>query len=405
MIPPFRRSVSALALLALFLVQTAVVPAGAARIRTPDNLALGFDPAATLAAAALAKDAPLRYSVPLANIKPTPGPIRLVHAKSRQTITVAISDRFQAKDALLDVVFTNSIALLDDRSQLRFYWDDRLLAQVPLKSKQPEGRVTFRIPKEWLTGGYHPIRFEASQHYEKNGQCEDPMASELWTEIDTLHSSFSIIGDLKPVAPITRLSDLDVLLDPKLPDGEPIHFVTTRPTQVGDPRLTWLSLAAQGAALRLKYASLLATEGESLKPTGDQIVCATWQETSSLIKNMPSIPVKGGAIVLMPLPSDPRYFLLVLTGQTDDDVTQAVQAFAHADFSTVPASRVDLSTVSLPSLKSLTLAGRVKLGQTYNLSHFGYVTKVLRGMEAGDIQIVFKMPPDIYPSEDRQVAF
>ena len=370
------------------------------------TLAATASPADLADAPAAAKQA--SAPIPLAQFNPAVGPIRLAHSRGRYTLTIPVGDRLAPKDGLLDISFTNSISLLEKRSQIRFYWDGQLLAQLPLRPQQPEGRVTIRLPKELLTGGYHQLFMEANQHY--TDECEDALAPELWTEIDTVKSTLTLPADFKPLSgsPL-KLGDLGKLIDPKLAGGAPIRFVATLPAE--GARLDWLSQAAQGVALRLRYAPLLASVGDSLAPAGDQIAVGTRKELAGLLGGSLSGNAvltgqgqgQGATLAIAPLPGDPRYFLLLVTGDTDQEVSDAAATFARGDLSLVPSPVLAVGSVSLPDLSALTQRGHAEPGQSYLFSHFGFDTATLAGYQAGDASLSIQLPADFYAPEEAQV--
>ena len=77
------------------------------------------------------------FRLPLRRLIPVDSPILLRNASSVYTVFVPQSARFQAKSYGLRLKFTNSIALLGERSVLRVVMNDTIVAQFYLDRTKP----------------------------------------------------------------------------------------------------------------------------------------------------------------------------------------------------------------------------------------------------------------------------
>jgi hypothetical protein len=84
--------------------------------------------------------------------------IMLRSAQSEFSIGIPVSARMQVDEARLDLRFTNSISL-KARSQLTVALNGSIIAQLPLKARNPETRAKIRLPLRLLAPGYNKLTF------------------------------------------------------------------------------------------------------------------------------------------------------------------------------------------------------------------------------------------------------
>ncbi len=159
----------------------------------------------------------------------------LRNAFSVYTIFVPTSARLKFKSCTLNLDFTNSIALLSDRSVLRVVMNDIIVAQYRLDRNKPFNSTEVSIPTELLKTGFNRLQFIVAQHYAN--QCEDPGAPELFTEINPDTSYLSAVAEWRDVP--QRLSYLRWWVDEKL--WSPYQFNVCFPGsgQMTDLQLAW----------------------------------------------------------------------------------------------------------------------------------------------------------------------
>lgn len=360
------------------------------------------------------------HTLALADMMTTDEQITLRNASSYYTLFVPLSPRLQVHKARLHLQYTNSISLLRGRSQLRIVLNGRTIGQLPLKPKQPDAEADILLPVSLLKSGYNELRLEAAQHYTL--ECEDPTAPELWTQIDTLASTLTLEVEPRPVS--ARLSQLQDLIDRKLYGGYSLNIVTTGKS-LDDAQLRWGSLISQGTAVRLDYLPLQvhhhtatarlrntpnADDSGHHFPTLDQrglsqrdsVLVGTRAQLAPLLGTSYSQSITGSHLGLFPLDEDPSHFLLIVSGTTEHEVSQAATAFAHLNFPLPDVATMQVTTLDLPLLPRYTTRSTVRENASYPFSEFDFNTRTVAGggtsnTRLANLQMWF--PADLHASE------
>jgi len=344
----------------------------------------------------------IAWEEPLARFLARDEPIYLPNSSSAATVFVPLSPRMEITSAVLHLEYTNSIALLEDRSVLRVSLGDTILAQLPLKRNQPSAVVDIRLPLSLLESGYNPLNFWVAQHYTL--QCEDPSAPELWTQIDAHRSTVTFTGRWRRAEP--TLAILEDLVDARLATDYGLTIVTG-----GEPRdqhLTWGALISQGVALRLRYQPLQVRHAQTLaprpgqKPT-DMVVVGTREEVAGLVGQAAVAGVEGAYLGVQTLPSDPTRFLLIVSGRDDDEVTRAVHAFAFMRLPLPDASSTLIAATEIPSWPDYSARYVVHQASKYPFFYFDYKTKTMQGISASALDLPMWVPPDFFTRESSMV--
>lgn len=352
------------------------------------------------------------YSYPLFKFMEQPRQIYLANSTSELALSLPISERITVKSAQLHLEFSNSIALLKDRSELRVSIDDIVIAQFVLRPAQPFSIYDISLPTQLLKPGYRKLKFWVAQHYTL--QCEDPAAPELWTQVDSIHSRIILNADMKPIN--LSLAHLDNIIDSKLWDDYELNIIigTSEPK---DSHLFWGSLIAQGASLRLHHKPLyvncvmgsnklissnkngkilLGGEGLKLK---DNVLVGTASELATYISPNLLAEIKSPFIGIYPLDQDPRYFTIVISGGNEEDVSKAVTAFSFINFPFPDQASTQIKELSIPDFPDYASERAVRENASYKFSYFGQDTTTYRGISAGEMLLSFRLPPDIFASE------
>ncbi|MCK9589118.1 MAG: cellulose biosynthesis cyclic di-GMP-binding regulatory protein BcsB, partial [Terrimicrobiaceae bacterium] len=221
------------------------VPTGVAVPMAAPSPVSSFTPVS--AQAEPVKDRIQSFRLPLRRLIPLDSPIMLRNASSIYTVFVPQSARFQARSYGLRLKFTNSIALLSERSVLRVVMNDVIVAQFYLDRTKPMNDVDIEIPLNLVQTGFNRLQFIVAQHY--TYKCEDPSAPELYTEINPDQSYLTTTGEWKPVT--ERLSFLRWWVDEKL--WIPYQFNICMPSSgsMTDEHLSLGAIVTQGIALAL----------------------------------------------------------------------------------------------------------------------------------------------------------
>ncbi len=384
------------------------------------NLALDAD------AARLAKATGL--TLPLGKLMKFSQPIKLRYINDEYTIFVPISQRLKVNSALLHLQLTNSISLLKERSQLAVRLNGRVMAQITLNPQAPESRIDIRLPGDLLKPGYNRLTFTVAQHY--TYKCEDPTAPELWTDIDTVASTLTLDAVLLPLTP--RLSDMAVLFDEKLWGDPTFTIVTAPPAAMRDDQLQWGALTAQGAALRLNYVPLrirheTAASGgaRAMGPTAnfpgldqerlqfsDSALVGTKAELAPYVSPRILDGVAGSFLGVYALDADPRRFVMVVSGTTAAEVTQAARAFTVMNFPYPDSASMLVTKIDPPALANYAGKNIVSQDGIYRFSKFDFKSTTVKGpggsalvhderVESLHVEVV--MPADLFAHEGTNV--
>ncbi|MER2527930.1 MAG: cellulose biosynthesis cyclic di-GMP-binding regulatory protein BcsB [Candidatus Competibacter denitrificans] len=286
------------------------------------------------------------------------GPLWLRGANAQSDISVPLPARWRSRDLKLNLVYRNSVNLLRDHSQLRVELNGLVIAQFPLDPNRPEGRATIRLPTELLQAGYNQLRFAAAQHT-LVGQCEDPAAPELWTQIDAQQSILQLDYERLPVA--AHLSQINQIFDRHHWDQARVQIPMIQP-KPDDNQLRWGALVAQAAALHLEYVPLQVNFGPALRAKAepnlkgqfpqldpgalgdtDLVLIGVREQLAPFLGPEWAKKVEDGYLAIFPRDDDPTLALLVISGRNEAEVSRAATLLGLLDIA-FPDSRETLIT-------------------------------------------------------------
>jgi hypothetical protein len=359
----------------------------------------------------------VQLEIPLARLMSADRPLRLEKAHGIHTLSIPLSARTQVRTATLELRLVNSVSLLKHRSQLTVSLNERVVAQVPLDPQAPEASALVKIPAGYFKPGYNRLRFEAAQHYTE--RCEDSTAPELWTEIDTQQSRLLLelrprdLGDV-------RLSELDELFDEKLWGEHRVNLVSAG--QTDEQILQWGGLLAQGVALRFNYVPVAfrhlkaAPAAEPVNPElrfpgleqtpladGDSLLVGTREQLAPFLGAAVAGRIQGAHIAVYPLDADPRRLVLLVTGDSPEQVTLAARAFAFLTLPFPDSRWMSVDSVQPPPSVPHSTGARLLPNGDYPFSRFGFHTRTLKGMDVEPAVLNLTMPPDLYAPETTEV--
>lgn len=353
------------------------------------------------------------YTLTLADLTVRDEPVMLRGAASEYSVSLPLAKRMVITSARLDLRFVNSISLVDQRSQLGIFINDNVIAQVPLKGNQPEGRVKVRIPIDILKTGYNKLGFSAAQHYSEN--CEDPASKELWTQIDTVKTRLIIKAGYRSFNP--TLAELPDIFDQRLWTDYKLQILTAE-SQISEDELNWGSLIAQGAALRLNYRPLEVVHQKALRRRTDETRHKTlrwfpgWDQSTTkgydtvMVGRKEALApfladeilarINGAFMGLYPREDNPGHYVLLISGRNAAEVRRAALAFAFPTID-LPDTRdtlIDSLSFSSPPLYSAKRL--VQENREYTLAELGYHTQTSTGLFPPRQDIQFWVPPDLF---------
>ena len=350
-------------------------------------------------------------SVALKEFRTIPGPIKFSGSSAYHDIYVPIYQKSLLKAITLDIEYMNSISLLPDISQLVVLADGFVIGQTSLAGSRQGGRVRYNIPVELLNGEIMRLSFKVNQHYETD--CENPIAGQLWTDINPVKSRLTftwnstpdrqgIRGWVKSFSPSNPLLNRAAIVVP----------------ETGS---TWLeaasNMAAWLASLR-KYrpleldVSLTPVKGipniiigpDTFIRTTFERVTAAFRESSDNVTviNFPeSVTGPMVATVAIPFPDDNFTNCLIVTGRDESQVLEASRLVAMVEQDWPENNRLLLkpgvATQPPPYRRNCMVPER-----DYTLEELGlYSNMSFEGMGVDEKSISVYIPPELFRQENR----
>ena len=351
--------------------------------------------------------------------------INLMESTNSFMFNLPISKRMDISKITLHLDFIHSTVLLKNRSQVRVVVNGIVVAQIGFDPVNPHVIADIPIPFETFREGYNAVEFKVAQHYSED--CEDPAAPELWTQINTIKSYFYLEYDYRPIR--FTLASLDEVFDRKLKDYTVTIMRPKETAQYDDVDLKWGALAAQGVSLRLEYRPVnlkmaTAVQRDSLRvfeematsnypllaldQTGlknDVVLIGTRDELRPLfhprLRDSMAAAISGPFLSIMPA-ADPRFQIVIISGNDASEVTQAVQAFAFVRSSFPDSTFMVVNELNLPSVEPDTFPGIIQPGVRYTFKEFGYRTT--SGGSYKRRELKFVAPPDLLIRKEANVS-
>ncbi|MEI9896943.1 MAG: cellulose biosynthesis cyclic di-GMP-binding regulatory protein BcsB [Chthoniobacter sp.] len=350
------------------------------------------------ASAPVAASAPSTIRLPLRQLIAAKDPIYLMTAQSTYTVFMPVSPRYNVRSCKLHLRFTNSIALLSERSTLRVVLNDKVIAQYYLSRDEPDHTVDMEIPVKYLDPHFsNQLQFIVAQHYTL--ECEDPAAPELWTEILPDESYFEAVVTWNNIYP--KLSLLRDLIDQKL--WNTYQFNICFPGAVGGSlspnQLSWGSIVTQGAALNLNYRPLSVNTGASLVAGMDNVVIGQMSELTQYLTAAEIGSINSSFIAIKPLPGDPTHFLLIISGANEEQVGLAAYAFSLINFPLPDSQFAQVDHLTMPQAEQKNFWQRhapITAPGIYSFRQLGMdKNDSIQGWNTGSAQLETYMPGDL----------
>ena len=320
--------------------------------------------------------------------------IPLRHASASADVSVPLPAAWAPQQLLLRLKYRNSVNLLEEHSQLRVELNGLIVAQFKLDPSRPEGEARIRLPVELLEPGYNQLRFAVAQHTIV-GECEDPLAPELWTQIDAVESSLTLDYRSRPV--VRSLADIEDMLGKYAWDQARLRIALALGN--GEPttdQLEWGALVAQGAAVRLEYRSLdveLRALSELDRPSADRalfeaaphqapdgiVIIGTAAQLAPALGPDWAEKVTDSYLGLLPGDADDPQSAdrLVVSGPGPDEVKRAAVALGLIDLPLPDRQDVLIGQLSLPTLPPHSGQRALMGGAVATLADLGIQTTTL----------------------------
>jgi cellulose synthase (UDP-forming) len=313
------------------------------------------------------------------------------------------------KTATLHLRYHASPGLIPSLSHLKVSLNGTLFATLPVTLPQPASaatqipastaknansennsliETTVALPADLITRS-NDLTFEFIGHYAM--KCEDPSHSTLWVQIDS-NSTIQFAGSLIPVEDDLKLLpapfyDSKVNLRPVIP----IAFLTQpspKALQAAGIVASWFGVLADSRPIRFPV-----TVGAI--PPGNAIVIG--ETAANLPASLEMTTISGPSIAIRANPTDPYSKVLVLTGDSPDDVLTAAMGLALQQ-SVLQGALVRVPSIQMPAARKPDDAPRWLNTDTVNRIGDVAQTSDLGTDGSSPVAIHLRLPPDLYYS-------
>lgn len=219
--------------------------------------------------------------------------------------------------ARLNLAITPSPALLPALSHLQVRLNDRLLSVIPLRPDKPGERIVRTLeldPRLFVDDNWLSLRLVG--HYTL--ECEDPLHSSLWAEVDVDASGFEL--GVRPLALEDELALFPAPWFDRRGAGR-VEVPMVLGAQPGKDRLGTASIMASWlGSLAGERGAVFPLQRDRL-PDRHAIVLASPQQPGPEGLELPE--AQGPTVRLMRHPKLPHVKLLVLQGRNDQELRTA----------------------------------------------------------------------------------
>jgi cellulose synthase (UDP-forming) len=309
------------------------------------------------------------------------------------------------KSATMKLRYHFSPSLIPSLSHLKVSLNGVLFATLAV-DKQPSAQTfsvtrdansalleaTLTLPAEMLVHN-NDLTFEFVGHYTM--KCEDPSHSTLWSQVDT-NSTIELAGSL-----IALHNDLKLLPTPfydaavNLHPVIPIVFLSQpspKALQAAGVVASWFGILADSRPVRFPVSI-------GTIPAGNAIVIS--ENASTLPASLQMAGSAGPSIAMRSNPSDPYSKLLVLTGDTADDLMTAAMAIAlQRDL--LQGDQVHIPSLKMPAPREPDDAPRWL--STQKITPIGDISGAAELQTDGSapVAVYMRLPPDLYYSKQQK---
>lgn len=331
--------------------------------------------------------------------------IKLACMSDEQGIGIPIPERWAVKRATLTLHYTSSNNLSAELAQLAVKINGFPIAQTKLNPSSPDVMVKINLPTTYLKAGYNTLAFMASMHLspQPGKSCEALCSPDMWTDINLKDSQLEIEYDNIPV-PLSLASIADFVFDPKLlPAGHVNLIVEDRSPQ----SLTALAIASSGIARRFDYRKVSFEVSDAIRPGMENVLVGRTAFAKSFLgaRGLELGSPEAGFIKLFHLPleqggTDPGHVLIVLTGDTHDNVKLAAETFANISIGFPGSQEMHAFGINIPEIMAYGGRGVIHAGETYSFRTLDFPTTTFKGINASGKTINFRLPADFLIKEN-----
>jgi cellulose synthase (UDP-forming) len=336
-----------------------------------------------------------------------PGTIALHGVDASRTVRFSLPQTQVVKTVTMQLHYHFSPGLLPSISHLNVSLNGRLVTTLPV-TMQPSATVqptagqapnsirnennslleaTFTLPAEFFVSRNNELTFEFVGHYAM--KCEDPANSTLWAHVDNT-STIEFAGSL-----VALQDDLKLLPAPfydskvNLRPVVPIVFLTrpsSKALRAAGIVASWFGMLADSHPVRFPVSI-------GAIPSGNVIVIS--ESGASLPSSLQMDAISDPTIAMRTNPSDPYSKVLILTGDSADDLLTAAMALA------LQRDLLEGTTIRVPSLKMPAPRqpdDAPRWLSTKTNTRFGDIPQpaALETDGSSPIAVYLHLPPDLY---------
>lgn len=323
------------------------------------------------------------------------GAIKLRGVESSKSIYFSVPRSQVVKTATIRLRYHFSPGLIPMVSQLNVILNGTLVGTLPVEPQPGSAllEATVDLPAEQIVPD-NQVTFQLIAHYTE--QCEDPLNSTLWAEIDGT-STIELAGSRLPLA-----NDLELLPAPFFEKGTgaqpivPIVFLsqpTAKASEAAGVIASWLGVLSGSHPVRFSVSI-------GAIPAGNAIVIA--EDASRIPAAFGIAAVSGPTVAMVTNPADGYSKLLVVSGSNLNELLTAAQALP-LQAATWQGPHNTIRGLALPARRSPDdaprwLGSEADSGQIVESSD-------LQGDGSEPAVVYLRLPPDLDFSDRSNLAF
>lgn len=252
------------------------------------------------------------------------GSLELSGAQSSSQMTFTVRSDEVVSQAILNLDYTVSPALLPLLSHIKVYLNDELMGVVAVNQESPGKRGTITLPLDArFISDFNRLRLELEGHYKDT--CEDPTHGSVWANVSKASSialtyqKLNVKNDLSRFPePFYDSRDSRSLMLPIVFGVEP----DVEQQRAAAILTSWFGAKAQwrGQNFPVLFNQL---------PDGNAVVLATNDRRPDFLRDYPA--VSGPTVEMISHPDNPYVKLLLVLGRDDNDLLLAAQGIAQGD--------------------------------------------------------------------------
>lgn len=342
--------------------------------------------------------------VPLQNLT-SASTLELRCVSGGQNLSIPVPERWKVTRAMLNLHYMASNNMVTGISQMVVKVNGELITQMKLETLAPGVTREVQIPVSQLKPGYNTLTFQVTQHY-LNGQCEQPCAPDLWTNVSLAQSFVQLDYELRPV-PLKLGEAANWVFDPKqFPEGW-VNIVSSAATPED---VTMMGISASGIARRFDYRKVTFTHGEDIKQGVDNVLVGTTEFAEEVLSRygLKLEPSDGGRIKVFYVPKkdggkDGLHALIVVTGNHAAELKVAAETFANMSLPYPGSDEMHTFEFSMADISMYSGRQELMPDKDYQLTTLGMPTSTFlgpngkptgKGFSSSVADLSFRLPSD-----------